>query len=104
LPEAALETVSGSLFEADQAVQPWDLTKVLAEVDPRLYETWREYVRRGFDQDRGLLNVWLGVIYNSYWCRIAAASQSPAPQQEIAAATRAFVEDMERLLDRGADR
>ena len=148
----------------------------LKELDPQLYEYWREHIRHGFDQntemfDRildafmepyyttiwmyrvlfgvGVLSflaavvlsiwmqqplyglvfgglsaaafisyffnrplqaleenlhfiTWLGVIYNSYWTRLAYMFDAKTVQTDLRAATADAINDLDRLLDKHA--
>jgi hypothetical protein len=45
---------------------------------------------------------WLGMIYNTYWTRLVAASNPDTTQQDLQAATQDAIDSLEKLIDRHA--
>jgi hypothetical protein len=97
MPEVAPDALE-VVVQAQVAPEP----SVFAWQDLIFSVQWQEQVRQALAQDRGIYNVWLGAICNSYWTRLQAVGDDRAADERVAEATRDFVDDLERLIDKQA--
>jgi hypothetical protein len=78
--------------------------------DPRLYAQWRaeidavlqrndEALRRALAGNLEFLT-WLGMVYNTYWARLAAVMDQKMVQGDLASALKEAADEVERILDR----
>jgi hypothetical protein len=47
---------------------------------------------------------WLGVVYNSYWTRLANAQNADTFQADLSAATNEFVQQLQQLVNTHGER